>query len=125
MKAGWRLPGLVVLVLGVALAARPPAAQVDLHPTFGGAVLLGRITASPADELTGVWSPQGRARLLRCAPRCTTVPTVPVSGALLLSSDTPYRVVVSGEFRPGQRVKLALRFSNMQLLNVNAAVQSP
>ena len=121
MKSARLLP----LLLGTALAARTPTAQVNLQPTFGGAVLVGRVNAQTADTLTGVWSPQGRARLLRCQPRCTTVQTVPISGVLLLGQETPYRVVVSGDFRPGQRLKLALRFTDMQVLNVSATVHGP
>ncbi|SMB91336.1 hypothetical protein [Deinococcus hopiensis] len=120
-----RLARLLPLLLGAALAAGPPTAQVDLHPTFAGAMLVGRVTAGTTNELTGVWSPQGRARLLKCQPRCTTVQTVPFSGVLQLGPETPYRVVVSGEFRPGQRLKLALRFTNMQVLNVGVVVHSP
>ena len=113
---------LGLTVLGMALAARAPSAQVGLRPSFGGAVLEGRIVAGAADELTGVWSAGGRARLLRCTPRCTAVQAVPVAGTLLVGTGTPYRVAVSGEFRAGQRVKLALRFRNMQVLNVDATV---
>ena len=118
-----KLARLLPLLLGTALAARAPTAQVNLQPAFGGAILVGRVSAT--DTLTGVWSPQGRARLLRCQPRCTTVQTVPVSGVLLLGQETPYRVVVSGDFRPGQRLKLALRFTDMQVLNVSATVHGP
>ncbi|EYB67504.1 hypothetical protein DEIPH_ctg040orf0079 [Deinococcus phoenicis] len=116
-------PGL--LMVGAALAARTPVAEVALRPSFGGAVLEGRVTAGADDELTGVWSSGGRARLLKCAPRCEAVQTIPVSGTLLMNAGTLYRVAVGGEFRAGQRVRLALRFSNMQVLNVDAAVSRP
>ncbi|GAA5533078.1 hypothetical protein [Deinococcus aluminii] len=122
-----RRAGLAVLLtlLGAALATRVPAAQVGLRPSFGGAVLEGRVVAGADDELTGVWSAQGRARLLKCAPRCEAVQAIPVSGTLLMSAETPYRVAVGGEFRPGQHVKLTLRFKNMQVLNVDALVNRP
>ena len=122
-----RRAGLAVLLalLGAALAARLPVAQVGLRPSFAGAVLEGRILAGADDELTGVWSPQGRARLLKCAPRCEVVQTIPVPGALLVSAETPYRVAVGGEFRTGQHVRLTLRFREMQLLNVDAVVSRP
>lgn len=122
-----RRAGLAALlaVVGGALAARAPSAQLSLRPSFGGAVLEGRIVAGPGDELTGVWSEGGRARLLKCSPRCAVVPTIPVTGTLLVGTGTPYRVAVSGAFRTGQRVKLALRFKDMQVLNVDAVVSRP
>ncbi|WP_019586868.1 hypothetical protein [Deinococcus apachensis] len=122
-----RRAGLAALLtlLGATLAARAPSAQLSLRPSFGGAVLEGRIVAGPGDELTGVWSEGGHARLLKCSPRCAVVPAVPVPGTLLVGTGTPYRVVVSGAFRTGQRVKLALRFRDMQILNVDAVVIRP
>lgn len=116
-----RLAALVTL-LGTALAARAPSAQLGLRPSFGGAVLEGRVVAGAADELTGVWSGSGHARLLKCTPRCAVVPAVPVAGILRMGTATPYRVAVSGEFRAGQRVRLALRFRSLQVLNVEATV---
>jgi hypothetical protein len=116
---------LPLTVLGVALAARLPSAELSLRPSFGGAVLEGRITAGSADELTGVWSSGGRTRLLRCMPRCQTVGAIPVQGTLMINADTPYRVAVAGEFRSGQRVKLALRFRSAPLLNMDATVVHP
>lgn len=91
-----RRAGLLALLaaLGVGLAARAHTAELALRPAFAGAVLEGRITAAGADELTGVWSPQGRARLLRCAPRCMTVSAIPLQGTLLVNGDTPYRVAL-------------------------------
>ncbi len=112
----------LVTVLGAGLAARTPSAEVSLRPSFAGAVLEGRILAGASDELTGVWSGGGHARLLRCMPRCVTVSSVPVPGTLLVGTSTPYRVAVSGEFRAGQRVKLALRFRSLSVLNVDATV---
>lgn len=119
-----RRAGLAALltVLGVGLAARTPSAVVSLRPSFAGAVLEGRILAGASNELTGVWSAGGRARLLKCMPRCVTVPSVPVHGTLLVGTATPYRVAVSGKFRAGQRVKLALRFRGMSVLNVDATI---
>lgn len=117
--------GLAALLLGLACAARTPTAQLGLRPSFGGALLVGRITAGADEELTGVWSDVGRARLLRCAPRCEGAKTIPVDGTLVLSGDTAYRVAIGGEFRVGQHVRLALRFRNMQVLNVDAAVTRP
>ncbi|WP_034384911.1 hypothetical protein [Deinococcus sp. YIM 77859] len=111
----------LLLLLGAA-AARPPVAAVNLRPSFGGAVLEGHITAGAGDELTGVWSAGGRARLLKCTPRCTAVQAIPLSGTLRLGTETPYRIAVSGDFRTGQHVKLALRFGNLRVLNIEATV---
>lgn len=116
---------LPLTVLGVALAARLPSAELGLRPSFGGAVLEGRITAGSADELTGVWSSGGRTRLLKCMPRCQTVEAIAIQGTLMVNADTPYRVAVAGDFRTGQRVKLALRFRTAPLLNVDATVIRP
>lgn len=115
----------LLTLLGAALAARPPSAEVSLRPSFGGAVLEGQITGSAGDELTGVWSAGGRARLLKCTPRCITVKAIPLSGVLRLGTETPYRVAVSGDFRTGQQVKLVLRFRHLQVLNIEAAVLRP
>ena len=51
--------------------------------------------------------------------------SIPVQGSLTVNADTPYRVAVAGDFRSGQRVKLALRFRAAPLLNVDAAVTRP
>ncbi|WP_102127055.1 hypothetical protein [Deinococcus planocerae] len=119
------LPLALLAALGAGLAARSPTAEVTLRPAFAGAVLEGRVTAAGADELSGVWSPQGRARLLRCAPLCVAVSSIPVQGTLLVNGDTPYRVALGGSFPPGQRVKLTLQFRGAGLLNVDAAVRRP
>lgn len=124
-RPGRALLMTALTVLGAALAARQPSAELSLHPSFGGAVLEGRVTVGGADELTGVWSSGGRTRLLRCAPRCQTVESIPVQGTLMVNADTLYRVAVAGEFRTGQRVKLALRFRHTPLLNVDATVARP
>ena len=47
-----------------------------------------------------------------------------MSGTLRIGPGTPYRVALAGEFRPGQRVELALRF-RQSLLNVEAVVARP
>lgn len=121
-----RRGGVLLLAgLGIALAARPPAADLGLRPAFGGAVLQGRVTVAGGDALTGVWSGAGRARLLRCTPRCETVESIPVPGILPLGEGTAYRVVLAGDFRPGQRVRLSLRFRQAPLLNIEAAMLRP
>ncbi|WP_234009144.1 hypothetical protein [Deinococcus sp. NW-56] len=125
MRLGRGAVLLLLAGLGMALAARLPTADLGLRPAFGGAVLQGRVTVAGGDELTGVWSGAGRARLLRCTPRCETVESIPVPGTLLLGEGTPYRVVLAGEFRPGQRVRLALRFRGAAVLNAEAAMLRP
>ncbi|KEF33623.1 MULTISPECIES: hypothetical protein [Deinococcus] len=121
-----RLAGALLLAgLGLALAVRAPATELTLRPAFGGAVLQGRVNVGGADELTGVWSGAGRARLLRCTPRCETVESIPVPGTLPLGENTPYRVVLAGEFRPGQKVRLTLRFRQAPLLNTEATPVRP
>lgn len=115
----------LLAALGVGLAARAHTAELALRPAFAGAVLEGRVTAAGGGELTGVWSPQGRARLLRCAPLCVTVPSIPLQGTLLVNGNTPYRVALGGTFAPGQRVKLTLQFRGAELLNVDAPVRRP
>ncbi|MEF2278126.1 hypothetical protein V3W47_07420 [Deinococcus sp. YIM 134068] len=118
-------PLALLAALGGTLAQRSPTAEVSLRPSFGGALLQGRMTVPGADALTGVWSSQGRARLLRCAPRCVVVSSVPLQGSLLVNGDTSYRVALGGTFRTGQRVQLTLQFRGAPLLNVNATVARP
>ncbi|MDV6374749.1 hypothetical protein [Deinococcus arenicola] len=112
---------LAVLLPGaVAQAPAGPAADLKLMPSYGGALLVGRISAPRADELMGVWSSLGRARLLKCAPRCEVVKFVPVTGNLILSGSSGYRVVLGGKFKPGQKVSLVLRFRQGAVLNTAA-----
>ncbi|MBB5235099.1 hypothetical protein [Deinococcus budaensis] len=124
MTRAGRVLGCLLGLLGAAEALRTPSADLSLRASFGGAVLQGRVTAGADDELSGIWSGSGRARLLRCTPRCEAVAAIPVTGTLRLGADTPYRVALAGEFRAGQRVGLVLRF-RQSLLNVEAVVARP
>lgn len=120
----------LALLLGLALlypgarAQNPQgmSASLNLKLTHGGAIVQGRVTVPREDELTGVWSSIGRARLLRCAPRCQVVSGVPVQGSLLLGSDSGYRVVLGGKLVAGQKVSLVLRLRGGLIMNVSAPV---
>ncbi|CAM3636276.1 DUF5666 domain-containing protein [Deinococcus saxicola] len=116
---------LVVLLLLSGAAAQNPTglgADLKLMPSYGGAVLTGRIGVSKPDELLGVWSSLGRARLMKCAPRCEVVGSVPITGSLILSGGSGYRVVLGGNFKPGQKVSVVLRFRQGVVLNTAAIV---
>ena len=99
-----------------------PGADLKLTPSYGGALLTGRIHVSRTDELMGVWSSLGRARLMKCAPRCQVVKTMPINGSVILSGNSGYRVVLGGTFRPGQKVSVVLRFRQGVVLNQTAIV---
>ncbi|UBV41486.1 hypothetical protein LAJ19_07350 [Deinococcus taeanensis] len=111
---------VLALSLGQGRGATP--ATVSLKATHGGALVVGALKLPRADELMGVWSSVGRARLMRCTPRCEVVTSIPVSGTLVLGQDTGYRVVLGGTFRAGQKVSLVLRLRNAQIMNLMATV---
>lgn len=114
---------LAASVLLPGSAAQSPSglsADLKLMPSYGGALLTGRVGVSKGDELVGVWSSLGRARLLKCAPRCEVVQAIPISGSLILSGNSGYRVVLGGKFKPGQKVSIVLRFRQGVILNAAA-----
>ncbi|MDB5046164.1 MAG: hypothetical protein JWQ08_2214 [Deinococcus sp.] len=113
---------MVIMLLGSALALQLPSATLGLRPSFAGAILEGRISSARDDELLGVWSGGGRARLLKCTPRCMAVPSIPVSGTVVLNADSAYRVALGGSFKSGQKLVLVLKFRDQKILNVNATV---
>ncbi len=116
---------LAALLLLPGAAAQNPAglsADLKLTPSYGGALLTGRINASRPDDLMGVWSSLGRARLMKCTPRCEVVKAVPISGNLILSGNSGYRVVLGGNFKVGQKVSIVLRFRQGVILNQTAIV---
>jgi hypothetical protein len=122
-----RLKGAVLtaLLLVPGAAAQNPSglsADLKLTPSYGGALLTGRIRAPKSDELMGVWSSLGRARMMKCAPRCEVVQSLPISGSLILSGSSSYRVVLGGTFKLGQKVSVVLRFRQGVVLNVIATV---
>lgn len=119
----WR--GLLLSGLLVSASARSsttPSAALSLKPTYGGALVTGRVNMPREDQITGVWSSLGRARLMKCAPRCQVVKAIPVQGVLMLGDDSAYRVVVGGKFRSGQKISLVLRFQQGLVMNVVAVV---
>lgn len=103
-----------------AQAARP-VASLSLRSSYGGAVLEGRVTGSQPDTLVRVSSSLGKGRLLKCSPRCNIVDSLPVS-VLTLGSRTPYRVVLGGHFRAGQKVRINLYFKKQGMISVQATV---
>lgn len=120
------VPLLLCLLPGSILGASAQtshgmSASLSLKPTYGGAIVQGRVNVSKADELTGVWSSIGRARLMKCMPRCQVVSSLPVQGRLVLNGDSSYRVVLGGKVTPGQRVSLVLRLRGGLILNVMAS----
>ena len=115
------LTALLGGLLGNGQAA--PGAHLSLRLSYGGALVQGQLRGAAHDAVTGVWSSVGRARLLRCDPRCVTAPTLPLPGTLTLGSGSVYRVVLGGEFRPGQKVMLTLRLRSGQVLNAQAVVE--
>ncbi|WP_339095424.1 hypothetical protein ACINK0_01570 [Deinococcus sp. VB343] len=117
----WASSLLLALLLGVAGAA--PSGQFSLRLSYGGALVQGQVRAGGDDAIVGVWSSVGRARLLRCQPRCQAVSALPVAPLLSLGSTSAYRVVLGGEFRAGQKVGLTMRFRSGTILNTYATVQ--
>ncbi|GGJ65639.1 hypothetical protein [Deinococcus aquiradiocola] len=113
----------LVLVPLLGSAGAPPAVEAQaLTPTFGGVLLSASFRPRGRDELNGVWYEGGRAKLMRCEPHCVVVNEVPLDSAVMVGQDSLYRVVLAGKFRSGQRLKMVLRFSNMQLVTVNVPV---
>ncbi|MFC3835441.1 MULTISPECIES: hypothetical protein [Deinococcus] len=98
------------------------SAALNLKVMHGGAIVQGRVTVPKSDDLVGVWSSVGRGRLMKCAPRCQVVTSMPVQGSLQLGSDTGYRVVLGGQLAPGQKISLVLRLRGGLILNVTAPV---
>ncbi|MFC4425799.1 hypothetical protein [Deinococcus navajonensis] len=122
MKGGLTRLAMTAVLLSAASTAQAPAPAMKLQLTQGGALLVGRLNLPRADEVTGVWSGQGRARLLRCAPRCVSVQTLPLERTLQLGPDATYRIVLGGNFRAGQKVSLVLRLRHTSVLNITATV---
>ncbi len=115
------------LICAALLASAPLAQASTPHPITlklldEGVLVVGTLKLARADELLGVWSSAGRARLMRCEPRCKVVQSLPVPGTLALGPDARARVVLGGTFKVGQRVGLVLRLKNSQILSVQATV---
>jgi hypothetical protein len=114
---------LPLALLGARAQGAPGlSATLNLRLMHGGAIVQGRVTVPKTDDVVGVWSSIGRGRLMKCAPRCTVVDSLPVEGSLLLSTDSGYRVVLGGHLTAGQKVSLVLRLRGGLILNVTAPV---
>ncbi|MGM9323117.1 hypothetical protein [Deinococcus aquaticus] len=114
---------VLALTAAASLSAGQAAVRpLTLKPSHGGAILIGTLNVQRPDELTGVWSSLGRARLLRCLPNCEVVQAIPVPGSLNLNDSGGYRVVLGGNFKAGQKISLVLRYRNAQIVNLNATV---
>lgn len=121
--AGLLIAGPPIAGLGIAqVGATGSAQELELRLSYGGAVAQGQLALGREDALTGIWSSVGRARLLRCSPRCVTVQDLPFSGLLNLGPGSGYRVALGGEFRLGQKVALTLRFRSGEVLTLSARV---
>ena len=113
--------GLGTLLL--ASSARPPLVEAHtLTQTYGGVLLEASFQPRGRDRLSGAWYDGGRARLLRCAPHCQVVQSIPLNGPLMTGQSSLYRVVLAGRFRSGQHLKLVMRFENLQLVTANVGV---
>lgn len=116
------------ILLCSALLAAAPLAQASTPPPLTlklmheGVMLIGTLKLARNDQLLGVWSSVGRARLLRCEPRCKVVTSIPMPGTLTLGTDARARVVLGGTFKVGQRVGLVFRLKNAQIVSVQATV---
>ena len=86
--------------------------------------LLSALTSSVvlSSAGSGVWYDGGRAKLLQCGPRCTVIKEIPFDAPLMVSQDSMYRVVLAGKFKPGQRLKMVMRFADVQLVTLSVTV---
>ncbi len=115
--------GAVALTSLLSSAGSPPVVEANaLTPTFGGVLLTASIRPHGKDVLSGAWYEGGRAKLMRCDPHCSVVEQVPLDTAMMVGQESLYRVVLAGKFRSGQRLKMVLRFANMQLVTLNVPV---
>ncbi|WP_424952027.1 hypothetical protein [Deinococcus sp.] len=109
----------VLLVPLLSSASSPPLVEASaLTPTFGGVLLSASFRPRGRDVLSGAWYEGGRAKLMRCDPHCTVVGQVPLDSAVIVGQDSLYRVVLAGKFKSGQRLKMVLRFSDLQLVTL-------
>lgn len=113
---------LCLLFLGTALAASAPAAKLSLRPSYGGAVMDGRIFVPREDELVGAWSGVGFARLMKCSPKCKVVTSIPLKNTTVMGNETTYRIALGGQFTPGQKVTVTLRLRQQGVMVTQAVV---
>jgi len=93
-----------------------------LTPTFGGVLLTATFKPRGKDALSGVWYDGGRAKLLQCGPRCAVIKEIPFDAPMMVGQDSMYRVVLAGKFKPGQRLKMVMRFADVQLVTLSVPV---
>lgn len=119
---------LTTLLLGCAVsgsvgqAAQAPAAKLTLRPSYGGAVVDGRVFVPTSDTLVSAWSGVGFARLMKCSPVCRVVPSIPMKNTAILGSESTYRIALGGQFIRGQKVAVTLRFRSGRVLVTTAVV---
>ncbi|WP_135228739.1 hypothetical protein [Deinococcus fonticola] len=110
------------LLASLAMAAPVPAAKLTLRPSYGGAVIDGRVYVPTPDTLVGAWSAVGAARLMRCSPICEVVSSLPMKNTTVLGSESTYRIALGGQFIRGQRIAVSLRFRSGRVLVTTAVV---
>lgn len=113
---------LALILTGPALAASGPAAKFTLQPSYGGAVVDGRVYVPKPDTLVGAWSGKGFARLMKCSPLCRVVTSIPLKGTTVMNGESGYRIALGGHFAVGQKVPVTLRFQSGALLITVAVV---
>ena len=104
-------------------AGSPPVVEASgLTSTFGGVLLTATFKPRGKDALSGAWYDGGRAKLLQCEAHCTVVKEIPFDSPLMVGQDSMYRVVLAGKFKPGQRLKMVMRFADLQLVTLSIPV---
>ncbi|GGR00021.1 hypothetical protein [Deinococcus ruber] len=113
------------LLTTLSSAGSPPVVEAHgLTPTFGGMLLAASFTPHGKDALTGAWFDGGHAKLLACKPHCMVVKSIPLDSPTIIGQESLYRVVLAGDFRNVGRVKVVLRFEDMQLVTVSVPISS-
>lgn len=102
--------------------AASPTAKLTLNRSYGGAVVSGTIYSPKSDAIVGAWSGAGFARLMQCIPLCKVVPSIPLKNTVTLGSGSTYRIALGGQFVPGQKVRVVLRFKSSGLVITQAVV---
>ena len=114
-----------VLLTALSSAGSPPVVEAHgLTPTFGGMLLSASFSPHGKDALTGAWFDGGLAKLLVCRPHCMAIKSIPLDSPIAIGQDSLYRVVLAGNFKNAGRIKLVLRFDDMQLVTVSVPMSS-
>lgn len=113
------------LLTALSSASSPPVVEAHgLTPTFGGMLLSASFSPHGKDSLTGAWFEGGHAKLLECRPHCMVVKSIPLDSPTAIGQDSLYRVVLAGNFKNVGRIKVVLRFDDMQLVTVSVPISS-